>query len=291
MENITPKKPDIDSYEETIDYDIPDLEDLYRDGFIDIVSEVYLEYKKENNSSLLANLDDKLTVICIAYLSILNFIDENNISEEQLTYFLKPIDDEDLEKVKGILKANCTLFENDFGLQKKTRNNDRMDYAKEIIAISLLFEREEEVVNFMKTVNNPNIKEAIKVYFLENDLNLDNMGIKLITNIYEDVEYFVYRYLFKIYLEYSSGYSKARKKLSKYIPSIDENIVILRNLAKENAIVAVTNCLSDLNKRLYTEKEFYKMRDSRRNNFKIIFELSTTQYEKLKSEGFYNERN
>lgn len=291
MENITPKKPDRYSYEEFIEYDIPDLEDLYRYGFIDIVSEVYLDYKKDNNSPLLADLDDKLSIVCIAYLSIINFIDENNISEEQLGYFLKPTNEEDLKKVKEVLKANCNLFENDLILQKKTRYNDQIDYIREVITISLLFERSEEVVRFMKTVNNPNIKEAIKVYFLENDLNLDNMGIKPITDIYEDAEYIAYRYFYQIYLEHSDGYSKIRKNISKYIHSIDENIVILRNLSKESAIVAVSNCLDDLNTRLYTENEFYKMRDSRRYNFKNIFDLSTAQYEKLKKEGFYNERN
>ena len=289
MESNAQEKLDVNNFDETIDFDIPDLYDLYDKCFINIVSDVYLEYKQECDKTLLADYEDKLAIICVAYYSIIKLMDEDNISEEQLEYFICPSFD-DLDKVKGILKRNCVLVENELNLQKKSRENDQMDYAREVIAINLLFERDEEVLKFMKLINNHNVNAAVKSYFLAQNLRLENMGITPIENIYEDTKYFVYSYFYKLYLECSSGYSKARKMLSKYIPNIDENIVILRNLTRENAIEAVTNCLDELNGRLYTENEFYIMRDSRRYNFKIIFNFANEQYEKLKKEIFYNER-
>ena len=290
MENKTPRKPDNYSYDEKVEIDVPDLKDLYDFGFMNMTKEVYLDYKKNNNCKFLSKLDDELASIYVAYLSVINFIDENNISDEQLLHFLNPTNTDDINTVKEIIKADCSICEGDFEISSKNHDDDMMDYAREVIAISLSFERHPNIINFMKIVNNSNIKNAIRVYFLDHDLKLENMGIVPLKSIYDDAEYYAYKYFYGIYLEYSSGYSKVRKSINKIIPILDENIVRLRNLSKIAAIDAVNNCLSDLNQRLYKEEEFYKMRDSRRQNFGVISELVTSQYEKLKSEGFYNEK-
>ena len=161
--------------------DITPLKKLYDKGIITHIKKRLVSKKREINKSsiILKNIDEEKVAVCFAYY-ILNY---NPILNEKIDTFEESFLDEININFELLFSQFIELYEaylscDNSALTKKYKLN-----LKKFFTSNTATKKMEEIVN------NKKFEDAIRIYFMNNDIDLSDIGVDN-TNIEEILTYF-----------------------------------------------------------------------------------------------------
>ncbi|MBO4601437.1 MAG: hypothetical protein J5634_04320 [Bacilli bacterium] len=261
--------------------DVPKLSELYESGYIDRVRNAYYNYKAVNKINNIDNLSEEEKIISIAYYSISVFL--NCLPSLDINDIIKYNSSKYDEKILiDFLNGSVKQFEKDSVYYTlKYENEHKKKYDEYLIAIMSDLSHKPDIDEFMKNNYIVSVRKAVQKYFLGgHKLELEKIFSDITDEeAIKEAEYYIYSCLYNIYTKYyKSPFGKLRFKME------------FRHMDLNQATYFIVSKLEELNESLFTKEEFYEIISDMKENIKQVIDLSKSQYNELKNEGYFNEK-
>lgn len=227
------------------------INELYKNGFVEMIKQYYERSKEDILKSFpfVKKYDEEKLYLYISYY-MLTFATEHQAYEilKDLTG-KQNYSEEDIKNISEcmsdiLVSFFVCLYERDLGSDEKTKE----DYKTYLAATNKIFAKNDATDKFMKDNYNPIFENTVKSYLLNNNLDIDKIGMSTDGDDYfKNAIYCLYTYLSGAY---SVEYKENHKHLKKFFRMLDY----------DQAMILTKHYLKQANDALYSEEEYMKLR-------------------------------
>lgn len=257
------------------------LNELYEVGYIDKVKRYYLMCKDTllNEYPFIENYNDEVMSIYIAYYfqsiaintdeykHITDYLDYDNLSDYDRNAIITYYSDSILEWMESI-----------YELEYNTDENAKSSYKSYKISCINEYSENKFTNKFMKDCYNEIFETTVKVYFLNNKLDLEKIdmdveGDKLYTNA-----------LYVLYVLLSKGFRKEYENNKRKL------IKAFKNIEYNEALEITNTYFLSLDDELCSFEEFMELRNLRKDIAREIIRFADNEIEEQKLNPKYQRR-